>query len=490
MPKVNSSCPCSGSQAGDRSPVGGPVEMPPLALERLGSTAIPGEFENLVREAIPRVGMSPGSEWAATSTAPGTDTAANPGAGTFSLADLTLDLSRVPHQTEGLRGMRGFRLASLASDFRPLQQMGPADLLTMDGLDDSETSPNEKIMQFGELEMDATFKFVPAKAVDAIFQYVDENINSKLPIGKVTKEGLESALGAITPEFNLNFDCTGSCESFAIKIGQQEPKLYGVAGIDLPVLLEIEAAVLIRPAEVISPCVTEEELDYRRKKEEYDRKVIGHLKATRERADRSAKAEPPGPMPKLPEGKPERPEKEKRSKPGRQVRQDFIIRWDYTIKDPLLGIKYADRLYTQTVTRYSPCCPLAPAAMPIPPVVPPEGEGEDEEEKDKQKEFFLAGWPELGQAVTHDTPYPRLPLGPAPKESSKEGAVIAEDQRKESLIVRLDHVAVSSEKLALTFRAGDITISPTLPGEKTADSPNINAASLTSTGPKVPLEGQ
>ncbi len=460
--------------------------MSPLALERLGSTAIPDEFKNLVREGIPGVGIPAGSEWAATSTARGTDIGVNPGVGTFLLADLTLDLSGVPQMTQGLRGMSGSSLSSIASDLLPFRQMGPTDLLTMDGAGDSEGSPSEKIMQFGELEFDATFKLVPAGGVDAIFKFIKEEVNPKLFVGEITKETIESALAAITPELRMNLDCTGVCENFeSIKIGQQGPKLYKTkaGGTTVPVVnisfsLQIEADVITAPTKVISPCVTEEELDFRRKKKEYDRKDAEFRKALEERASKSAKGEPPGPMPKPPGETPEPPDKEKRSKPGKQVQQDFIIRWDYTIKFSLLEIERTDRLYGQTVTRYSPCCPVAPAAVPIPPAVPPEGEGE---EKDKQKELFLAGWQEFGQAVTHHPRYSYLPRKATPEPQGKEEALIEEDQPKRSFFVGLADIAVSAEKLATKFLAA-------LPGEQIAGSPNINAPSFGRTRTKVPSE--
>jgi hypothetical protein len=76
------------------------------------------------------------------------------------------------------------------------------------------------------------------------------------------------------------------------------------------------------------------------------------------------------------------------------VKQDFIVKWVLTIEFSLLQIVSPQILYKETITRYSPCCPLPLGDQPK----DGDGDGEEEEkedgnppedgEKDKQQLFF------------------------------------------------------------------------------------------------------
>lgn len=397
----------------------------------------------------------------------------------FYLPELTLDITGVAHMTPGLRETAFSRLSLLAFNLPAFEQMQQTLLLRMNGSDEeTKASLDEKIMAFGELEEDATFSFVNEGLVDIAFKFVEENVNPKLPrlVGKITKEQLKAVVDTINPEWVTNFTCTGNCENFdSIQIEQQAPKLYGPksGGVPIPTLgtvsLTLEADVITAPAKTNNSCITEEELDYRRKKKEYDRKEKEHLEALQKYAKKKAEEGNPPLLPKLPD-KPQPPEKEKRSKPGRQVQQDFIIKWDVTISG--LGIEYTQKLYKQTVTRYSSCCPVVPGAIPLPPGVP-EGEGEKEDSKEEQKEFFFAGFEDVGETISDYSPPSPLPPDIIPVDSRRE-EIGTEEQGLPVFVAGLEEIAISAEALAAKFMSADIATSLSQPPENAASKLSSN----------------
>ncbi|SFE22930.1 hypothetical protein [Nitrosomonas sp. Nm166] len=408
----------------------------------------------------------------------------------FYLPDLAFDMTGLAHMTPGLRDINFSNLSLLAFNLPALGQMAQTLLLRMNGSDEeTKVSPDEKIMMFGELEEDATFGFTKQGLVDMAFKFIDENINPIIPevplVGKIriTKQQIKDIVDAINPELVTNFTCIGNCENFdSIQIEQQAPKLYGPksAGIPIPTLgtvsLTLEVDVITAPAKANNSCVAEEELDYQRKLKEYKKAAEKFLEDWNN-WNKKAQGEPPI-RPKAPE-----PPKE-RSQPGRQIQQDFIIKWDVTISG--LGIEYTEKLYKQTVTRYSPCCPIIPGAMPIPPVpIPPstipEGEGKKEDGKEEEKEFFFAGFENLEETV--NPPYPPALAGNISEETGREEVKI-EEREKPVFVMGLEDIAVSAEALAAKFVSVNTATILSQPTEHTAAKINISEGLFTSPRPK------
>ncbi|MCO6429125.1 hypothetical protein [Nitrosomonas communis] len=400
------------------------------------------------------------------------------GVNVFYLPDLTLDMTGVAHMTPGFREPAFSNLSLLAFNLPVLRQIRQTLLLKKNSPDEElKRSPDEKIMAFGELEMDATFGFAKAGLVDTIFNFVEENINPqlpklpkflKLPLGeaKITKEQVQAAVDTVSPKVVIDFTCTGSCEYFdSIQIGQQSQELHGskrggttIPVIDVSLFLRLDAVVTTAPVKVINSCITEEELDFRRKSKE----ALEAMQEFQEAVGKKAKGE----KVELP-ARPEFPKPPKeRSKSGKQVQQDFIIKWSLTIEFSLLGIENTRRLYTQTVSRYSPCCPIPIPAVPIPPSAVPEGEEEKEDDKKgTQKEFFLAGHQDLGEIVRGYSPA-ALP-GNIAEEIAREEAAM-EEQEKPVFVTGLEEIALSAEALATRFMAADIATIVSQPIENTA----------------------
>lgn len=405
---------------------------------------------------------------------------ANRDVNAFYLPDLTLDMTGVAHMTPGLRETAFSKLSLLAFNLPAFQQMGQTLLLRMNGADgETKVNPDQKIMAFGEFEIDATFELAKEVVIDSIFKVVEKNTTL------ITKDNVKSIVDPIPAILlTMHFTCTGSCETFdliQIEEREKERKLYApdtlqiqVPGVNSSLSLTIKVDVITAQAKINSPCITEEELDYRRKAKE----ALKAMQEFQEAVDKKAKGEKVElpPRPEAPE-----PPKE-RSKPGRQVQQDFFIRWDaaVSIETPVLKIiNLPLRFSLQQITRYSPCCPIVPGAVPIPPGVP-EGEGEKEDGK-----FFFAGFENAGETVSDYFPPSPVPVPPdaiAEVSGRKEAGI--EEREKPVFVAGLEEIAISAEALATRFMSPDIAAILSQPTENADTELSSNEDLFTTFGAK------
>lgn len=245
-------------------------------------------------------------------------------------------------------------------------------------------SPQKDMLQFSETE-ETTIDFTqPDSLVDTVFAFIDKNINPGIKeLGSmfsisdqaIKKDSISSLLDKVKPTLNIDLTCVGGCEKFdTIKIAQQNQFVTGVKkfGFKIPVVntsvsLSIEPKVTVAARKVITPCVSVESIKADQAQERF-------AEAMREFNSKKAKGENPK-APKIP-----LPAKN-RTVAGRQVQQDFVIKWVLTIQFSLLQTESALILYKQTINRYSPCCPL-------PLISEPKDKGAGEGDEDESLVFF------------------------------------------------------------------------------------------------------